>query len=450
MEVSKKDIDQLNAEITVKMGPADYQEKVDTVLKNYRKTAAIPGFRKGMVPMGMIKKQYGISVLVDEINKILSDELYKYVSENKIDMLGNPIPKEQDRIDFENQSDFEFTYEIGIAPDFKVEISDKQKFEKLKVKIDEKLIDKNVNDIAKRYGKMENVDQANEDDMLYGKFEELDNKGNVVEGGISNSSVLNIQAITDKKLSKSLTGIKVGESVELNPAKIGTLQNTTAWLGIEEAQAAEMKTDFKYTVEKINRMQPADLNQEFFDKLYGKDVIKTEKEFRDKIKEELENSFKNNTEQLFNRDVQDTLIEKAKINLPDAFLKRWLMTANEKPVTEEQIEKEYDQYALGLKWQLIENKIIKENNLEVTREAVVEHTKGLIKQQMAGMGQNFMEDAELTDTANRVLENEDEARQLYEQLYQQKMLELYNSTFNIKEKAVSYDDFVKLAEAKRN
>lgn len=450
MEVSKKDIDQLNAEITVKMGPADYQEKVDAVLKNYRKTAAIPGFRKGMVPMGMIKKQYGISVLVDEINKILSDELYKYVSENKIDMLGNPIPKEQDRIDFENQKEFEFTYEIGIAPDFKVDISDKQKFEKLKVKVDEKLIDQNVNDIAKRYGKMENVDQANEDDMLYGKFEELDAKGNVLEDGISHSSVLNIQAITDKKIAKSLNGIKVGESVVLNPAKLGSKQYITSWLGIDEAQAAELKADFKFTVEKINRMQPADLNQEFFDKLYGKDVIQSEKEFRDKIKEELEKSFQQNSEQLFNRDVQDTLIEKAKINLPDEFLKKWLLTANEKPVTKEQIEKEYDQYALGLKWQLIENKIIKENKLEVSREAVVEHTKGLIQQQMAGMGQNFMDDAELTDTANRVLQNEDEARQLYEQLYQQKMLELYNNTFNIKEKTVSYDDFVKLAEAKRN
>lgn len=449
MEVTRKDIDQLNAEITVKLTPADYQNKVDAVLKQHRKNATIPGFRKGMVPMGVIKKQVGTSVLVEEINKILSEELHKYVTENKIDMLGNPIPKQQERIDFTTQTEFEFTYEIGIAPEINVEVSDKLKFEKVQVKVDDKLIDENVTEIAKRYGKMENADVSKADDMLYGKFQELNDKGEIKEGGIYNSSVLNLVSLSDKKVIKKLTGVKPGDTIVLEPAKIGNSNLVKSWLGLENNEAENISGEYNFTVEKINRMLPADLNQEFFDKLYGKDVIKTEEEFRGKVKEELENSFNANADQLFNREVQDTLIEKAKIELPDEFLKRWLMVANEKPVTKEQIESEYDQYALGLKWQLIENKIIKDNGLEVSRDAVVDYTKSLIQQQMAGMGQNFMDDAELTDTANRVLQNQDEARQIYEQLYQQKLIALYNEKFKIKEKAVSYDEFVKLAKAKR-
>lgn len=449
MDVTRKDIDQLNAELTLKVTPADYQDKVDAVLKEHRKKATIPGFRKGMVPMGVIKKQVGISVLVDEINKLLSDELYKYISENKIDMLGNPIPKQQDRIDFATQTEFEFTYEIGIAPQFEVEVSDKHKFEKVIVKIDDKLIDQNVNEIAKRYGKMENADVSAADDMLYGKFVELNEKGEVKEAGIYNSSVLNIVSVADKSIVKKLTGLKPGDTVVVNPAKMGGANYIKSWLGIDETQAASIDGDFNFTVEKINRMVPADLNQEFFDKLYGKDVVTSEEQFRDKIKEELEKSFSQNSDQLLNREVQDTLIEKTKIELPDEFLKRWLMVANEKPVTKEQIESEYDQYAVGLRWQLIENKIIKDNKLEVSRDEVVDYTKSLIQQQMAGMGQNFMDDAELTDTANRVLQNQDEARQIYEQLYQQKLIQLYNNNFKIKEKSVTYDEFVKLAEAKR-
>jgi trigger factor len=449
MDVTRKDIDQLNAEITLKLTPADYQDKVDAVLKEHRKKSTIPGFRKGMVPMGVIKKQVGTSVLIDEINKILSDELYKFISENKIDMLGNPIPKQQDRIDFVTQTNFEFTYEIGIAPEFKVEVSDKHKFDKVIVKIDDKLIDQNVNEIAKRYGKMENAEVSNADDMLYGKFVELDDNGDVKDAGIYNSTVLNIVTVADKDTVKKLTGVKQGDTIKVNPSKMGGANYVKSWLGVDEAEAATIMSDFNFTVEKINRMAPADLNQEFFDKLYGKDVVTSEAQFRDKIKEELEKSFNQNADQLLNREVQDTLIEKTKIDLPDEFLKKWLMVANEKPVTKEQIESEYDQYARGLKWQLIENKIIKDNKLEVSRDAVVEYTKSLIQQQMAGMGQNFMDDAELTDTANRVLQNQDEARQIYEQLYQQKLIELYNNNFKIKEKSVSYDEFVKLAEAKK-
>lgn len=450
MEVVKKDIDQLNAEITIKIQEEDYKERVENALRRYRKQANLPGFRKGMVPMGMVKKMVGTNLLVEEINRVLSDSLYKYIGEEKLDILGNPLPKQEnaDAIDWENQKEFEFTYELGLAPEVKADITEKDKFEKLKIKVDEKMIENQIQEIAKRYGKMVETDQSKEDDMLYGTWEELDGK-KVKEGGISNGTVLNIRTISDKKNQKKFIGVKVGDIIKAKPQEIADEQYVAAWLGIDKEYIKDQKSEFQYTVEKINRMEAAELNQEFFDKIYGKDAISSKEEMKAKLREEMERSFSQNAEQYFEREVQDHLMKKAKLQLPDKFMKKWLMVANEKPVTKEQIEAEYEQYAMGLKWQLIENKLIKDHKIEVKKEEVVEYTKGMIRQQLAGMGQGMMDEQEMEETANRVLENQDESRRLYEQLYQAKLREFYNNTAKIKEKEISYDDFVKLAEKKR-
>ena len=450
MEVVKKEIDKLNAEVTINIKEEDYKENVEAALRRYRKQTNLPGFRKGMVPMGMVKKMVGTNLLVDEINKTLSDNLYKFISENKLDVLGNPLPKQEDadKIDWENQKDFTFTYEIGLAPEVKIELTERDKFEKLKIKADQKMIDEQITEIAKRYGKMGEVDKSEEEDMLFGKWEELDGKA-VKEGGISNETVLNIRTINDSKNQKKFIGKVVGDVVKVKPQEIADAKYVAAWLGIDEQYIQDQTSEFQYTISKINRMEPAELNQEFFDKIYGKDVVKSKEEMQEKLKAEMERSFAQNTEQLFERDVQDHLIKKAKLELPDEFMKKWLMTANEKPITREQIDSEYDQYAMGLKWQLIENKLIRDNKIEVSKDEVVAHTKGLIAQQLSGMGGNMMDDAEMEETANRVLENQDEAKRLYEQLYAEKLRTFYNSTAKIKEKEVSYDDFVKLAEKKR-
>ncbi len=449
MEVVRKDIDKLNAEITIKIAEADYKDKVDASLRNYRKQAKMPGFRPGKVPMGMVKKMVGNSILVEEINRVLSDSIYKYIGDNKIEILGNPMPKaDEQAIDWDAQKEFEFTYELGLAPEVKVSLSEKDKFDKYKVKISDKMLNEQITEMAKRYGKMIETDSSEKGDMLYGKFEQLE-KGKIKEEGISKETVLNISTIDKEKDQKPFIGVKVGDVIKCKPQKMASANYVAAWLGIDEKYIKDISSDFQFTVQKIHRTEPAELNQDFFDKLYGKDVIKSEEELKDKIKSEMEKSFEQNAEQLFERDVQDYLIKKAKLNLPDEFMKRWLETANEKPITKEQIEEEYDQYATGLKWQLIENKLIKENNIEVAKEEVVEHTKNMIRQQLAGMGQGMMEDEEMTETANRVLQNQDEARRLYEQVYQLKLRDFYNSTVKLKEKEISYDDFVKLAEKKR-
>lgn len=447
MEIVKKDLDKLNAEITIKLNEGDYKEKVEQSLRNYRKQVNLPGFRKGHVPMGMVKKMVGTNILAEEINRLLSDKLYAYIGEEKLNVLGNPMPKEDEakQIDWENQTEFEFTYELGIAPEVNVDVTEKDKFEKYKIKVTDEMVDEQITEIAKRYGKMVEVEQSEKGDMLYGKFEELE-KSKVKEGGISNSSVLNIATISKEKDQKKFIGLKKGDVVKVKPQNIADAKYVASWLGIEEQYIKDQKSDFQYTVEKINRMEPADLNKEFFDKIYGPDVIKTKEEMQDRIKGEMETNFTQNADQLLERDVQDHLLKKAKLNLPDAFMKRWLKTANEKPITDEQIEAEYDQYATGLKWQLIENKLIKEHDIKVEQAEVVEHTKNLVKQQLGGMGQNIMGDDELEDTAKRVLQNQDEARRLYEQLYSVKLRDFYQKTAKIKEKEISYDEFVKLAE----
>lgn len=452
MNITKEKVDDLNAIIKVQLNQVDYQDKVDKILKDHRRNANIPGFRKGHVPMAMIKKQVGTSVLVDEINKILSESLQKFITDSDLNLLGNPLPKldEQDTIDWETQKDFEFNYEVGIAPEFDVDLGSKLKLDYYKIKVAEKDVDKYINDVAKRYGKMTNPDVAEADDMLFGKFEELDGSGNIREDGISHSSVIIISAVTDKKLQKSLVGAKANDSFVLDPKKVSEHEtDQAAALGVDVTVLKGIISKFKYTVEKINRVIPAELNQELFDKVYGPNAVKDVTEFRAKVSEELGKGLSVDADRKLKSDIQEKLIDKLKLDLPNEFLKRWIVASNEKPISAEQVEEEFDEYAKGLKWQLIENKIIKNNNIQVTPEEVVEHTKGLLLQQMAGMGLPENSDEELTETANRVLQNEEEARNLYMMLYDNKLMELYKSSLKLKEKEISYEDFIKIAYSKK-
>ena len=452
MNITKEKVDDLNAVIKVQLDQADYQGNVDKVLKDHRKKANIPGFRKGHVPMGMIKKQIGTNVLVDEINKILSESLHQFITEQDLNLLGNPLPKldEQDKVDWENQKDFVFNYDVGIAPEFDVDLGTKLKLDYYKIKVADKDVDKYITDVAKRYGKMTNPDVAAAEDMLFGKFEELDGSGDVVADGINHSSVIIISAVTDKKLQKNLVGAKGGDTFVLDPKKVSEHDtDQAAALGVDVSVLKNIIAQFKYTVEKINRVIPADLNQDLFDKVYGPNTVSDEKEFRAKVSDELGKGLSTDADRKLKSDIQDKLIEKLKLKLPNEFLKRWIVASNEKPISPEQIEEEYDQYAKGLKWQLIENKIIKANDIKVTPEEVVEHTKGLLAQQMAGMGLPDNNDEELTETANRVLQNEEEAKNLYMMMYDTKLMDLYKSSLKLKEKEISYEDFIKVAYEKK-
>ena len=452
MNITKEKIDHLNAVIKVQLNQTDYQEKVDKVLKEHRNKANIPGFRKGHVPMGMIKKMVGTNIIVDEINKILSDSLQKYIADEKLDLLGSPLPKleEQNKINWETQTDFEFKYEVGIAPQFDVDLNAKYNLEYYKIKVADKDVQKYINDVAKRYGKMSNPEVAQEDDMLFGKFEELDGTGNIKEGGISHSSVVIIKSVTDSDLQKRLIGAKATNTFDIDPKKISEYESDqAAALGVDVATLKNIISKFRYTVEKINKIIPAEINQELFDKVYGPAVVKDEVEFRAKVAEELGKGMSVDADRKLKADIQEKILEKLKIELPNEFLKRWIIASNEKPISKEQVESEYNEYAKSLKWQLVENKIIKTNDIKVLPDEVVDYTKGLLAQQMAGMGMPLNNDEELTDTAKRVLQNEEEARNIYMMMYDHKLMDLYKNSLKLKEKEISYEDFVKLVYTKK-
>jgi len=452
MNITQEKIDDLNAVIKVQLKEEDYQDKIDTQLKEYRKKASIPGFRKGNVPMGMIKKMVGTNLLVEELNKILSDSLQNYLINEKLDVLGNPLPKMEDeeKIDWENQKEFEIKYEVGLAPSFKLDKLDKFKFEIYKIKVSDKDVQKYVDDLARRYGKMTNPEVAEAGDMLFGKFEELDATGNSKEGGINHSSVIIIKSVTDKKLQKELVGAKKGDTFKVNPKSVSEHQTDQAEaLGVDVSQLKSIISQFNYTVEKVNRVIPTELNQELFDKVFGPETVKSEKEFRAKIAEELNKGLLVDSENKFINDVQEELLKSLNLKLPDAFLKKWIVASNEKPISSEQIEAEYDQYAKGLKWQLIKNKIIELNDVKVAAEEVVDYTKGLLMQQMQGMGMGNIDDERLSETANNVLQNQEEARRIYEMLYDSKLKDIYKSTFKLKEKEIDYENFVSLVNKQK-
>ena len=451
MNITQEKIDQLNAVIKIQLSEADYKKNVDKVLKDYQNKATVPGFRKGHVPMGMVKKMVGVNAMVEEINKVLSASLQQYINDEKLDVLGNPLPKlnEQEKIDWENQKDFEFRYDVGLAPKFELELSDKLKFDQYVIKVSKNDINKYVEDLSRRYGKMTNPEVSDADDMLFGKFEELEN-GEFKAGGIVHSSVVIIKSVTDSSLQKKLTGLKAGDVVEFDPKKVSEHESdVAAALGVHVNELKGITNKFRYTVEKINKILPAEVNQELFDKVFGPNKITSEQEFRGKIEEQLSQGLIVDSDRKLKSDIQEELFKKLNLALPDAFLKRWIAATNEKPVTPEQIDQDYDQYSKELKWQLIENKIIKQFDIKVSNPEVVEYTKGLLKNQLASMGLPTDDDKDLTETANRVLHNQEEARNIYMMLYDLKMMEMFKTTFKLNKKEISYEDFAKIAYSKK-
>ena len=443
MNITQERIDDLNALLKVQISAADYQDKVEAVIKNYRKTANIPGFRKGKVPTGQIKKMYGKAILVEEVNKLIQEAIYNYITENKIEVLGNPLPTTTD-LDWDNTTDFNFEFEMGLSPAFEVNMDKKSKFDYYKIEADKKMVDHYTSDMAKRYGSMTNPEKSEKADLIMGEFTQLDSEGNVLEDGINHSASVALDIVSDKKAQKVLTGVTKDDEVVVKITNKFS-SDVAHMLNISKEDAENLNSDFRFIVKSINRMTPAEMNQDLFDKVFGKDEVKNEKEFKAKIKEEVEKSFVGESDNKLKNDVILHLIDKVNLELPDTFLKKWLVQTNENGLTAEQVEAEYEQYSKSLKWQLIENKIIKDNDLEVKNEDVVAHTRELIVQNFAQYGQPAPEDKKLDEIAAQVLTNEEERKKVYNQLYDAKTLVLYKEKFKLTEKTVTYDEFVKLA-----
>ena len=448
MNIVREDIDALNAKLKVVVAPADYQETVNAILVKHTKTAKIPGFRNGKIPMGMIKKQFGKSVLSEELNKIVNRSLQQFITENKIDILGNPLPSPSEEFvgDFENPGEFTFTYELGLAPEFKVALTAKSKFDYFKVKIDKKLIAKQVEDLRRRYGKLISADEVGERDMILAQFVELNDDESIKESGVLHSSTISMEFVNDKKTTKALTGKKVGDKVIVDPANVSKgAKDTAAMLGVTEEELGGLSKQFQMTITEIKQMEMADLGTELYDKLFGEGAVKDEKELNAKVSSDLVGMFRNDSDKMLTRSVYESLIEKTKIDLPDAFMKRWIKASNEKDISDEQIEMEYDGYSKGLKWQLIQGRLFKDNDIKMEQEEVINFTKSLLISNYAQYGMPAPEDKELSASAMQVLQNREEANRIYEMLGEQKLTMLFKDTVKLNEKEIAYDDFVEMA-----
>ena len=450
MKITKTNINDLQASLKVVVTPEDYQEKVDKILADYRKTAEIPGFRKGKIPKGMIKKQYGTAVLVDEVNKLLQEELYKYITEEKVKVLGSPMPNNSQEVDWENDTTFNFDFEIGLAPELDVKITKKDKVNYYKIQADKKIVDQYSNDIAKRFGKMSNPEVSKDGDLVFCEIVQLDVDGNVMNNGVRNEATVSMDFIADKKIKKQFVGVKSGDSFKVNVMKAFTNHaDLSAMLNITHEQLHDLTSEeFQFTVKTISNLIPAELNEELFEKVYGKDSVKTEKEFKSRIKEEAERSYITESDRMLKNDVVSYLIDKINFDMPDEFLKKWLVQTSEKAVTLEQIESEYDMYQKSLRWQLIENNILANFDVKVEASEVENQTASLIAMQMQQYGQPVPEQDKMNEIVASILMKEDERKKVYDQLYDQKTLEIYKENFKLTEKAISYDDFVKLASEK--
>lgn len=449
MNVVRENVDDLNAILKITIAPEDYQKNVEGTLQKYRKSANMPGFRPGHTPMGLIKKQYGGQVLAEELNRLVNDSLYQFINDNKLDILGNPLPKEDAEVkgDFNNPSEFEFQYEIGLAPEFDIKLSGKNKYDYVKLKVDDELINKQMEDLRRRYGKLGSAEVVEEKDLVLGQFVELDAKGKIVEGGIMHSSTISLEFIEDTRTKNKILGAKVGDVITVDPKKVSKGEDdTAAMLGINEDQLEGLSKKFQMTINEIKRMELAELNQELFDKLYGEGTIKSEKEMKARIAEDLQGMFSNDSDKLLTRSVSNDLIAKTKFDLPDAFLKRWIKSSQKEDIPMETIEAEYDGYTKGLKWQLIQGKIFKENKLELNQAEVIDFTKGLLVNNYAQYGMPAPEDKELTETAQKVLENKEEANKVYEMLAETKLTSFFKDTVKLNEKEVSYDEYMKIAQ----
>ena len=436
--------------IKIEVTESDYSEKVTDILKRYRKDAVVPGFRKGKTPMSIIEKQYKTSVVVDEVNKLLQDSLYKHITENKVKVLGSPMPLSDNEIDWKNNSDFIFEYEVGLAPEFDVKISKKDKLDFYKIEADKKLVDNYCNDIAKRYGKMSNPSKSIAGDLVYCLIQQLDSNGNIDSSGISNEATVSIDTIKEKKYQKMFIGVEPDVKFNLNVKKVfSNKSDLSAMLKISQGELENLSNDlFEFTIIRINRLAPAVFDNELFNKVYPDGKIKNLKEFKNKIKEEAEKSFEVESDRMLKNDVVLYLVDKIKFDLPDEFLMKWLVKSSEKPLTIDQVKQDYPQYSKSLKWQLIENKILEEHKLKVDNDDLINFTKEIVKKQMQQYGQAISDDKQIADIAENILKNEDERKRISNQLFDEKTLVIYKELFKLNQKSISYDDFVKLATEK--
>ncbi|NQW35900.1 MAG: trigger factor [Flavobacteriales bacterium] len=436
MNVTKQDIDALNVVVKIDIAAKDYQDKVEKILKDYRLKANIPGFRKGNVPMGMVKQQYGKSALIDEVNKLIQENLNKFLTEEKLDILGNPLPKEQSDFSWDTD-DFSFEFELGLAPKFDIDLQPKKAITQYVIKADAKMVGTELQNMQERYGKLKTQTAVEKNSNISGTFVNEEKE-------IDKKSTFNVSKIKGKSNLKLVLGAKIGDVITFETKGLFTenhdLMNV---LAVSHDDAHDLDVAVQFTLEEVTETELAVLNQEFYDKIFGEGAVKSEKEFKAKLAEDIEKQFEQQADQQLLNAVTESLIENTKFDLPADFLVKWIAVSGEKQLTSDEAKAEYDKSEKGLRYQLIEGKLINDNSLNVTLEELRDFAKGFIKMQMAQYGNPNPEEKQLDEIADRILTNQDETKRLSEQLMQKKLLDFFKANVKLKAKEVTFDDFVK-------
>jgi trigger factor len=427
--------------IKIKLTEGDYQPNVEEKVKDYARKANIKGFRQGKVPSGVIKKMFGKSILVDEINNLLTHKLSDYIKDNNLKILGEPLPNQEKSrdIDWDTQKDFEFEYQIGMVEDFKYELSDKVKVKSYPIEIDKKVIDETINDLRKRFGKVDHPEVTEAGDAVYGELSG--------EGDFKKEHAFIDTDKVEKKEQKKFIGLKKDDTVTFDIEKIFTESSQIAqMLGIGEEEAKSTKGKYTLKISNISRTALAEINIELFDRVFGKDAVTTEEEFIEKVKSTIGENYKRESEHFLDHHVEDVFLENTKMSLPDSFLKTWLKATSKGEINDDVLEKEFSHYVRGLKWDLIKNKIADDNNIKVEAEEVRAKAKEMIIAQFGG--QAFAEQLgdRLDAIADNYLQNENGQHfmRLYNQLRAEKILKFIKDKISIQEKKVSVDEFKKI------
>ncbi len=451
MKISFENPDKVNGLLTLTVEEADYKENVEKTLKNYRKKANVPGFRPGMVPMGMIKRQFGTTAKVDEINKLLGEQIYKYVKDNNIQMLGEPLPSDkQEPVDMEKEAPYTFMFDIAVAPEFKAELTGDDTIDYYTITVDDKIIDQQIDVFASRAGHYDKVEDYQANDMLKGDIRELDENGNTKEGGITvEGAVLMPEYIKVEDQKKLFDGAKLGDIITFNPKKAYPESDieVSSLLKMKKEEVADLTADFSYQITEISRYVKAEVNQELFDQVYGKDVIKDEKDFREKIAEGLKAQFAVDSDFKFIQDVRKYLVDKVgALTYPDALLKR-IMLNNNKDKGGEFVEKNYEQSIKELTWHLIKEQLVKANGIKIEDADIEETAKEAAKAQFAQYGMNNIPEEYIENYAKDMLKKREYIDSFVDRSIDRKLTEILKNVVKLENKTATLEEFNKMMQA---
>jgi trigger factor len=448
MSVTQQNVNDLNAILKVKVNEQEYQPLVESALKQAQKSVSLKGFRPGKVPFGMVKKLYGTSVKVEQINKLIDKKISDYIISNKINVLGQPLPKINDEVyNFETQSEFEFEFEIGVAPEVNVKLDKGIKLTKYNVVPDAEMIGNYIEELRSRYGKVVEVEDVQDKDMITANLAELNDDQTAKEEGINQVVNFFMPRISNADAKAKLVGLKVGEKVVVNAKTLtDSISDSAKTLGLTAEKLENASDSFEITIQSSSRMGLADLNQELFDKVFGEGNVNSEEEFNKKIQEDAVKFLQGHGSNKFKNDLIDALVDSIKFDLPNEFLQKWLVAASEGKTSEEEVQKDYDKYAKTFRWQLIEGAIVKDTKIDVSYEEIKNKAKELISENFAQYGQ-LVDDEQLETYAANVLKKQEEARRIQDELFLDKVANYALENISVEEKEITIEEFTKLTQA---